>query len=344
MDRRQFERLLKDDGVSIRFRADGIEFSAEPQMSYFFDEAQGISEFKATGFELTSGGKTQSYQKIEELFENFVTKQVELISINDMYCSLEEYEEEKAFENIDMEDLLKIYLPIADSFSLNCPYNDGYDAEHRYGIYSISDELAKKAIDGLASVMEETSRKQYAQISEEERVKLPPFDRLYKEIGEECAAFRKKNSKKAEKFDGNVFFCDIFGTKKSKYKEPPELWHLYHAVDFVETCRFGLDKMKENAEQRSLLAELDGEEYGELKGSLIKTDVTFSWHCTTSGQLTKVFYFALNDGTVEWLKRHKNDYDFNKLQDLAFYRDGKCVFSSCTHEGYHTGAEKKLKR
>lgn len=48
-----------------------------------------------------------------------------------------------------------------------------------------------------------------------------------------------------------------------------------------------------------------------------------------------MFYFALNEQTTAWLAQFEHDYQFTKLEDLAFYKGDKLLFSSCTHEGFH---------
>ena len=115
-----------------------------------------------------------------------------------------------------------------------------------------------------------------------------------------------------------------------------ELWHAYSAVDFTGTCEYILEKLKKEQTERPLTEELESDENKALKDNLIKTEVTFVWHCTSSSELSKVFYFKLNDDTVEWLKRFKSDYDLELLEDLAFYKKGKLLFSSCTHERFHS--------
>lgn len=327
--------LAVGERASVKFRCGEKEFSLSPKLSFVVDEKTGTADFKATGYVLSCDGTETEAASFEEIVKWF-SGEAEITDINDKYKSTEEYEKAKAFESISMEELLEMELPLADGFSLTCPYNSGYDAEHPYGLYKISEELSAEAIRSLRSFEYCSAKRQYENISAEDKEKLPPFSKLYEDIADECFAYRKKNPKTAEKFGGNAFFADEFARGKTEYKKPQQLWHIYHAVDFVETCRFQLDKMKHNAKERAIDCELDSEEYKQLKSSLLKTEVTFCWHCTTSGLLSKVFYFKLDDNSVNWLKKLKDDYDLKLLEDLAFYNGEELIFSSCTHERFHT--------
>ena len=340
MTKAQLKNLLEKDGVSVKFSVDDTEYSAEPVMVYEFNEATGLADFKVDGFTLEKKGRRKSFKNYESFFEKFENKQVKLISINDEFESIESYEEEKAFENINMEKLLATFMPIADSFSLTCPFNSGYDEEHPFGLYRVDAKLAERALNELEEWEKKTAERQYDCIPEKDRKKLPAFETLYEEVKAECRDYRRKHAEKADKFGGNVFFGDEFSEGNTKYKKPAELWHVYEAVDFVETCRYTLDKTAENKKERRLDAVLDKKEYVELKSSLIKTEVGFTWHCTTSGMLSETFFFKLNETTARWLKKFENDYALEGLEDLAFYKDGKLIFSSCTHEKFHTRLDK----
>lgn len=92
--------------------------------------------------------------------------------------------------------------------------------------------------------------------------------------------------------------------------------------------------MKNSPVEKPLCAELDGEEV--LKFNLQDIKAGFVWHCNVSSELSKTFFFELNEDTKKWLLRHGNDYAFEILQDLAFYNGDKLLFSSCTHERFHT--------
>lgn len=75
-----------------------------------------------------------------------------------------------------------------------------------------------------------------------------------------------------------------------------------------------------------------------LRDNLIKYEISFQNHCTTSGCLMINYYFKLNGETKELLRNYKNDFeiDINSLEDLALYKDDELKFSSCTHEGFNS--------
>ncbi len=335
----QLKLLLEEEKGTIRFRSNGIEYSAEPILIFDFDKESGESTCKFGGILLEFNGQTKKYKDFEKFFKVFENDKIEIISINDKFKSIEEYENKKAFDNISMEGLLDIFAPLADSFSLTCPYNGGYDSAHQFGVYRIDEKLAEEALSQLEEAEKASCFKVYSLIPERQRAKLPPFEKLYGEIIEECNCFASKNQTKAEECGGNVFFCDEFAEGKTKYKEPEELWYLYHSAGFIRTCRYSLEKMLHNTVERPIDAELDEEEYKPLKNSLLNIKTGFVWHCTVSGTLSKTFYFKLDSKTLQWLKKYKNDYALCGLEDLAFYRDGKLLFTSCTHEKFHHKTE-----
>lgn len=339
MTKAQLENLLEKDGASVKFSIGGIEYGAEPVMVYEFNEATGTADFRVDGFTLERKGRRKSFKDFESFFKKFENKQIELVLINDEFESLEDYEDKKAFDNINMENLLAIYLPVADSFSLTRPFNN-YDGEHPFGIYRLDTKLAEKALKELEEWEKKTAERQFDGIPEKDRKELPPFDKLYEDIKAECSDYRKKHAAKLDEYEGNVFFGDEFSKGNTKYKKPVELWYVYEAVDFVETCRYTLGKTAENEKERPLGSALENEEYAGLRGSLIKTEVGFTWHCTTSGMLSETYFFKLTEDAVAWLKGFENDFALKGLEDLAFYKDGKLIFSSCTHERFHTRLDK----
>ena len=105
--------------------------------------------------------------------------------------------------------------------------------------------------------------------------------------------------------------------------------------------------LKDNLEKyadmskKDLFNDLRTEENEVLYENLIKKEIGFSNHCTETGSLLLTYYFKLNNQTKAWLSQFKTDYDLNGLEDLAFYKNGKIMFSSCTHERFHTDLSKK---
>ena len=73
-------------------------------------------------------------------------------------------------------------------------------------------------------------------------------------------------------------------------------------------------------------------------------DGVYDHECTsecpvTIGPQVLLLYFRFDDVTRKFLKERKNVYDFEgydflTLWDLAFLKEGKIFFISCTHEGF----------
>ena len=59
--------------------------------------------------------------------------------------------------------------------------------------------------------------------------------------------------------------------------------------------------------------------------------ITHSNGVTVSSSLILTFYFSVNEETLTWLSNRKHVYDFNKFEDLCFYKNFKQEFWSCTH-------------
>jgi len=310
------------------------EAEIEPQMSVILKKDGSDYKIKLSGYTVRYGGKERKI-KPEKLiarlskFKLIENGKVKLAGIGHGKISYGDYLAENDFLKIDMVRLLDKYGDIANAFSLTCPYN-GADGE----TYNLSDELAEIALKEITGEMREASRERLKTSSG-----LPPFDELYAEIEEEYRLLYKEKEEFAKSHDGHIFLCDEFARGKTKYKKPSELWHVYHNAEFAGWCARRLEEMKNSAKKRELCAELEDEEV--LKQNLEDIKASFSWHCTTSSELSKTFYFTLNDETKKWLLRHKTDYDFTVLQDLAFYNDGDILFSSCTHERFHTDLSKK---
>ena len=246
-------------------------------------------------------------------------------SIGSEKMTVEEYYKMLAFDQLDMEGLLEKYLSLADSFSLTCGYGEN----------GISEELAAEALKKVKAASYAVAEKEFLQVSEEERKKLPSFKEIYADIEKEYENYCSQNSALIEANDGYACFTDVFSGDRI-YSSLDELWHAYSAVDFTGTCAYILEKLKKAEATSSLTEELETEENKCLKDNLIKTEVTFCWHCTQSSELSKVFYIKLNEETVKWLKKFNTDYDLDILEDLAFYKKGKLLFSSCTHERFHS--------
>lgn len=307
------------------------EVEIEPQMSIRINNDGADFEMLVSGYTIVCGGKERNVEpekfpgiiKTVAFFEN---DEFKLCGIGAERKSYEKYLDDIDFGKISMEGLLEIYGDVADSFSLTSPYNDFGETGEIYS--QIDGELAQTAADEIESHLKESLRKQLENCGG-----LPPFDELYASVVNEYEEYYRNNKEFAEAHGGQVFICDRFAERKTKYTEPSELWHVYHNVEFAANCKRVLEKMINSAVEKPLCAEIENENV--LKYNLQDITAGFIWHCTVSGLLSKTFFFELNADTEKWLLRHKDDYDFETLQDLAFYKDGKALFSSCTHERFH---------
>lgn len=275
-----------------------------------------------------------SYLEKEQVFD---ADELTVVSYNDEYKTYQEYADALAFNNIDMTGILEKYLPQADRFSLNCPFCLEYDAEHMLGTYHLNDEHAEYARNKARKDILKILGTVYERINNQDKENLPPLDKLIESITEEIKDFRHAlGDKTIESNGGDSFMCDEFSRGKTRLTSPQELWHFYHSLDKLLMYYWISNKLQKNTIESPLDAELDAEYYSQLKQDLIDIEVTFSWHCTMSSELTKVFYFRLTENSIAWLKKLKNDYDMRELQDLAFYNGDTVLFSSCTHEGFHS--------
>lgn len=324
-----FEAL--DSTMSVTVRGKNGDMEIEPIVAIKIPKNEIVRQSCC----VTYAGETMKVKgdkKLIRLLEDagsYENGEIKVKYIGEEKLTVEEYTERLAFDKLDMEGLLEKYLPLADSFSLTCPY----------GKNGISEELAADALKKVKEKLYRMAEAEFAKASEEDRSKLPPFKKIYEDIESEYKDYCRQNAALIEANDGYACFTDSFSGDRI-YSSLYELWHTYNAVDFVGTCEYVLSKLKKCENVRPIEEELETEENRCLKDNLIKTEVTFFWHCTLSGELSKVFYIKLNKDTAEWLKRFKSDYDLDLLEDLAFYKKGKLLFSSCTHERFHSDCTK----
>lgn len=325
--------LLLDRATSLTVEGDGGEIEIEPIATVKLPERIIVR----TGCCVTYADKTLKIKGDKKLIKfleengGIADGEIKVSSIGSDRVTEAEYYERLAFDKLDMAGIVEKYLPLADSFSLTAAY----------GEYNVTEELAARALKKMRETSYKDAERQFMLVSEEERSKLPSFKTIYSDIEKEYSEYCRENSALIEANDGYACFSDIFSGNRI-YSSVDELRHAYAEVDFAGTCEYVLEKLKKCERTRPLDEELDGAENACLKENLINIEVTFDWHCTR-GELSKVFYIKSNDKTVEWLKKFKSDYDLGELEDLAFYKNGKTLFSSCTHEKFHvdyTGAKK----
>lgn len=334
IDKATLDEILITDGYSITLlNAAGEKISVEHV--YCFTVQDGTPDFKCAGFKI-KGSAEETAEDFNGLLVRLKTMgagdgQYLLDNIDGQFSTVKELREKIDFDHISMDGLLKRY-EVADRFSLTTDYGD----------VKIDGELADRVLKELAQNQYEMAREQFQALTQEEREQLPPFEELYEEINAKCLAYRKRHRKRIGETGGHSFFCDE--QRKGKYKDFSAVWHIYSAVDFVQAAAYDLQRLKANSSALPIDRQLEG--LPVLKEALISAEPTYVTHCTISGSLSTVFTFALNDRTREWLKTHKDDYDFNtafdagqegyRLDDLALYCGEKILFSSCTHEHFHS--------
>lgn len=323
---------ILDSVMSMEFEGSGGVIEIEPIVSIKVPKNEIVRQSCC----VTYAGQTSKIKgdkKLLKFLEDNGAKQdgeYRVKSVGSDKLTVEEYRKRLAFDKLDMQGLLEKYLPLADSFSLTCAY----------GEYGISEEKANEALKTVREDCYKTAEAQFLLAAESERKKLPPFKTIYADIEKEYREYCREHSALIDANDGYACFSDVFSGDKV-YSSLYELWHTYNEVDFAGTCEYILEKLKKCENSRPIDKELDCGENAVLKDNLIKTEVTFVWHCTRSAELSKVFHIKLNEDTVGWLKKFKTDYDLDALEDLAFYKKGKLLFSSCTHERFHVDCSEK---
>lgn len=290
------------------------------------------------GFQINYDGKTVDCENLDQLFKFLDLdnqKSIELININNQFESINKYIEDKEFKDLDMQGIIKKYENLADSFVLVVPYDDRLILEdinlnEEYGAKTVKD-LEEHIIKRLKSLYE----KQYEDIK---RTTSKSFETLINEIKEEIFL----DMKRAEKNNNMVFLCDKVYDEKTKYYMPKEFfWHVYQDLQFLFMCQKDMER-KILLREKSPENNLDIEDLKLLKPYLISVALSYSWHCTTTSQLSIVFKFKLTDETKKYLLQFKTDYDLKQLEDLALYKGDKLLFSSCTHEQFHVDFSKNL--
>lgn len=161
---------------------------------------------------------------------------------------------------------------------------------------------------------------------------LPPFEKIFDEIYEECKAFYNNFKTKSFPSGFSPYICDHVG-KDTKYHQPISLfWHIYHSLQNVI---FSQDNLTELPTTDDFLPDQINDIC--LKTNFIKYEYTYQTHCT-SGPLQLVFYFKLNKNTKQWLLKFKDDFalEGTDFEDLALYCNNQPKFSSCTHERFNS--------
>lgn len=240
---------------------------------------------------------------------------------------------------ITMQELIEKYSPIANCFEITIPFHsyNGVSFEHPYGNIRLSEENANIALNLIEEKIIDILQNNYNDLSKKVKNKLPDFFVLFNDIYDET----KKHLERSQQGlleEESPFLCDEIYENNTLYKEPVEFfWHMYHLIQFLFECQEIVLSLQTNLIEKPLDYELHTKENSVLSPHLISIITTFTWHCSISNELHKVFRFKLNDATKKWLLQFETDYDIKPFEDLAFYSDEKLLFSSCTHERYHYG-------
>lgn len=225
-----------------------------------------------------------------------------------------------------MKTLLNKYSN-CDTFSLTCPYNDGFSIEHPYGIYHLEKKLGEHAFKEIQKETKKMLQIRYDK-SKDEINNLPSFEVIYEDIKNETLEYYRNFNPKM-----GLFICDNVRKKLTKYHTPESFyWHFYHSIGLLCDYDTTLKNTYKNTPKRDLDAEFNDPKYSILKPYIKKIDVTFTWHCTTTTQLHKVFYIELNNTTKQWLEQFDSPFDITGLEDLALYQNNNLKYSCCTHE------------
>lgn len=343
ISKEEFEKLLNVEKVSIlKIRLDDKDIEINRNISIYFNfdnlsDGQN-GQIIDRGYSVNCNGETKDVDDYEKLCDLLnVTglghKNIELISINDRFDSIKDYLEDKEFNNLDMKGILDKYAGQADSFELVTPYNEKLTF---IGVSADSKDNASEAVKGMENATISRLKQYYEKYCDKiSKVTDKSFDELITDIKKEIESAIAKG----KKLGRPVFMCDMVYKGKTKYSEPQEFfWHTYHDIQFMYECKENIERAKA---ERELVEKSIVEDLYLLKPHLISARLSYSWHCTTTSQLSIVCKFKLNDDTEKYLSRFKTDYDLRGLEDLALYRGDKLLFSSCTHEGFHTDLTKR---
>lgn len=232
-----------------------------------------------------------------------------------------------------MKDLL-IKFSDCDSFSLTGSVVD----------VVITGDIKKKSLDEIKSENKKYLLEHYERLKEQ----MPniSFEDLYKEIELECLNFgleQKKFYMEKYGFFNNSLICDYVMREhdgfRTKYNEPlGYFWHFYYRVGQNFDREEYVDELIKKNNKVNPIDRINNE---ILKSNLIRYEILFHNHCTESGSLMINYYFKLNDDTKKWLLQFESDFDLEgNLEDLAFYKNGELMFSSCTHEMFNSITEK----
>lgn len=251
----------------------------------------------------------------------------------------------KTIDIVDFEKLVEFLSTKADSFSFTADYKKrltekdcteyiAADKQRRYNeVRRLWDEVVpkeeKKYLPAFEDICSENEKRVelYYKIKKRTEIALCAMSKT------QCLAFsHSKGEERLLKFNADEA---LFG---SKFKDIRGIDQIYNAYDSHADSKIYaellLNKQDEYSENYGL-AELD-----LPHNHLIREELTNCWPSTSTTALHRVFYFSMNDESKQWLLSYKLLSKL-PLEDIAFYKNGKVVFSVCTHENFYSASEFK---
>ena len=331
LSKEELQNFLDTEEVTFTFGNGENRIDISPALSITFGKNDSV-EIKHVGYEIIRYENDEivfqesldAFEKALEYLSDFISPDGKITADKiGGFETIDEFYDEKKFNNATMGELLEKYSD-CDEFSLT-----GYTSE------KITSEKANEIAERERKIAEEECKRLY---DKENEGGLPPFETLLKDVREECAEFTVKKRKRfPEKKYGKYiasFICDFVMDEKTKYYGQDFLWHFYSVLGReCDNIAYINDRVLSGSADDDVFAESDCE---FLRDKVLRVETGFENHCTQTSELMKTYYFPLNEKTKEWLLTKKDDYDFEfDFADLAFYKNGKLRFSSCTHERFH---------
>ena len=172
-----------------------------------------------------------------------------------------------------------------DTFSLTTSFHAGMDREHPYGIYGLTTEQVAALADKIDSYYLTENKKIYDSI-DLDKYNLPDYDTFM-----QYAKSEAENPDNLTEIFGRklLFLCDKFASKKLKYTEPQELWHIFHSFGIKYDMRHALEETKKLNEYRPIDCDLDDPQYSALKPYVVDIELSFNNHCTMTTSILKTY-------------------------------------------------------
>lgn len=329
-----FELIVREH-LPVAVRAGGRQFTVHPEYNLKMPNGSlGPSVAEYYGYTLLGGGfdprTVHTKEEIARLLQG-----AEFVHVFG-YTSYADYLWATKLLKVRMDELVGHYLPIADAFSVNCTFNDGFSAERKFGIYGVGTELGEAAYTAAELSAKEKARHNYEGVPKEYKLKYGGFEEVFKNIQAECEEYAKGHLQYVEANGGRTGICEDARLGLTRYKcnnndNSALVSYLYYGADFLHACRYVLEQTYKNTAQRPLDCELSKPANAPLKPHYLGTRVVCAEH-EEGVRPDKVHMFGLNKNTVDWLLGFDSDYVMGEFFNLAFYRGGKQIYASVTEE------------